>query len=391
MQPLRALRTWPVSLALAAALLLTLAAACGEESPTATQRPDSPASPTATTAPAPQNTQAPAPTDSTDSAAQAQDSPSQERQPTVEPTVAPTADAGTGAVQATPTAAPSTTEPAAGETDSGAAAYQPYREGEELNVILATTVLEPGPQRIAFLLTTGTGLVKDSEVAFTPVYLPDDAPGEETGTRFNEWPYGTRGTFAAEVDFDRAGTWRLDIAAAGPDATGWGMVEVEVADASPVPGLGTIAPLSENKTLGQYGDIALVTTDYSPDLALYELTIREAAQNPRPSVVVFASPAFCTTPTCGPQVDTVSELREKYTGQANFIHVEIYDNPDEIQGDLSRARFAPTVDEWGLTQIPHFLNESWTFVLDTEGRILDRFEGFATLIELEESLQGALN
>ena len=373
---------WPASLALVAALIIALASACGGQSPTATQRLEPTAAPAATTAPAPTNTQAPAPTTEP-----TQDSPTEGHQPTV----APTSNAGTATSQTAPTAPAATEEPDAGETDAGSTAYQPDRDGEELNVILATTVLEPGPQRVAFLLTTGTGLVKESSVEFTPVYLPDNTPAEAIATDFNEWPYGTRGTFAAEVNFDRSGSWRLDISAAGPDATGWGTVELEVLDASPVPALGTIAPLSENKTLGQYGDIALVTTDYSPDLGLYDLTIREAAENPLPSVVVFASPAFCTTATCGPQVDTVSELREKYGGQANFIHVEIYDNPDEIQGDLTRARIAPTVDEWGLTQIPHYFNESWTFVLDPEGRVVQRFEGFATIIELEESLQVALN
>ena len=94
--------------------------------------------------------------------------------------------------------------------------YTPVRVGEELNVILATTVLETGPQRVAFLLTTQTGLVKDSNVAFTPVYVANNDAGEAITTRFNEWPYGTRGTFAAEVDFDQAGTWRLDIVAGRP-------------------------------------------------------------------------------------------------------------------------------------------------------------------------------
>ena len=258
-------------------------------------------------------------------------------------------------------------------------------------MILATTVLEQGPQRVAFLLTTQTGLVKDSSVVMTPVYVPDNAALDPITTRFNEWPYGTRGTFVAEVDFDRPGQWRIDITAEGPDATGWAVQEFEVAESSPVPALGAVGPLSENKTLPAYGDLALITTDYSPDEALYQVTIREAVESPLPAVVVFASPAFCTTATCGPQVDTVSELRAAYGGQAHFIHVEIYDNPDEIQGDLDRARIASTVDEWGLTQLPHWFNESWTFVMDAEGRILDRFEGFATFTELEESLQMTLN
>lgn len=314
---------------------------------------------------------------------------------TVAPTVAatPTEEAPLEGHQPTPPPA-ATAEPGEEPPDQSQAlyaTYSPSRDGEELTVILATTVLETGPQRVAFLLTTQTGLVKDSNVAMTPVYLADGSAGETIVTRFNEWPYGTRGTFAAEVDFDRPGAWRLDIVADGPDATGWATQEIEVAESSPVPALGAASPLTENKTLPVLGDLALLTTDYSPDEELYQVTIREAVESPLPAVVVFASPAFCTTATCGPQVDTVSELRAKYDGQAHFIHVEIYDNPDEIQGDLTRARIASAVDEWGLTRLPHWFNESWTFVIDSEGLIRDRYEGFATLTELEESLQTTLN
>ena len=244
---------------------------------------------------------------------------------------------------------------------------------------------------MAFLLATPTGLVKEgNEVSITPVYLPDNSAGESITTRFHQWPYGVRGAFAAQVDFDRPGPWRLDIIAEGPDG-GRAMQEIEILEDSPVPFIGSAGPLSENKTLGSAGAIELITTDYTPDLSLYEVTIREAVESRLPAVVVFASPSFCTTATCGPQVDAVSELRESYAGQAHFIHVEIYDNPDEIQGDLDRARIAPTVDEWGLTGIEHWFNESWTFVLDADGRVKDRFEGFATVAELEEALQATLN
>ena len=217
---------------------------------------------------------------------------------------------------------PPTATPAPAQPASPTAVAQPTeappeaaREGEELGVILATTVLEAGPQRVAFLLTTQTGLVKDAEVSFTPVYVPENAAGDTVTTRFNEWPYGTRGTFAAEVDFDRPGPWRLDISADGPDATGWAAIEIEVGEDSPVPSLGAIGPLSENKTLAGVGDIALLTTDYSPDPGLYEVTIREAVESPLPAVLVFASPAFCTTATCGPQVDAVRNCGRLTTGR----------------------------------------------------------------------------
>ncbi len=361
--------------ALASAMILGLLLACGAE-------------PTATSAPAP--TAAPSPTGAP---AAAERPPGETQaieghQPTAPagPVVStPGAQAAAPGAERQPTDAPEESE--AGKTVSGEAA----EEAQELNVILATTVLEVGEQRVAFLLTTPTGLVKEgNEVSITPVYLPGNTAGESISARFHQWPYGVRGAFAAGVDFDRPGPWRLDITAEGPDA-GTGMVEFEVHEDSPVPFIGSMGPLSENKTLSSAGDLALITTDYSPDPSLYEVTIRQAVESPLPAVVVFASPAFCTTATCGPQVDAVSELRERYDGQAHFIHVEIYDNPDEIQGDLDRAEISPAVDEWGLTAIPHWFNESWTFILDADGQVKDRFEGFATVAELEASLQSALN
>ena len=314
-----------------------------------------------------------------------------------EPTAAPTPMA---MPQPTATPAPDNTPESVAEARPGATpAPTTSDQGESrgdaeplpLNVIMATTVLEVGRQRVAFLLTTPTGLVKgDNRVSLRAVYPPGDGDGAAVAAQFRQWPYGVRGAFTAEMDFDRPGRWRLDIAADGPDA-GAAAAEIEVLPDSTVPFIGMAAPKSDNKTLAGVGAIELLTTDYSPDPALYQTTIREAIESPLPAVVVFASPAFCTTATCGPQVDAVSELRESYDGRAHFIHVEIYDNPDEIQGDLDRARIAPPVDEWGLTGIPHWFNESWTFVLDGDGLVQARFEGFATIGELEAALQSALN
>lgn len=161
---------------------------------------------------------------------------------------------------------------------------------------------------------------------------------------------------------------------------------MEILETSPVPAIGSIAPKSITKTLGKDGSIETITTDYAPDPDLYQLSIKEAVENSMASVVVFASPAFCTSPTCGPQVDAVAELKDQYLGKANFIHMEIYNNPAEIQGDLDKAEIFSVVDDWGLTEIEDYFNESWTFVLDVDGEIFDRFEGFATVAELEAAL-----
>ena len=49
-----------------------------------------------------------------------------------------------------------------------------------------------------------------------------------------------------------------------------------------------------------------------------------------------------------------------------------------------------TAEEWGFTQLPGWVNESWTFVIDSDGEIERRFEGFVTLEELESALGSVL-
>ena len=257
--------------------------------------------------------------------------------------------------------------------------------------ILATTVLRVGPQRVAFLLTTAKQLIKAPEATINSVYLGEgEAAGQQKQAPFHLWPYGVRGAYATQLNFERSGRWRLDISVEGPDGPGTAELLLDVAEQTPIPEIGTVPPLIPNKTVHTVDELAELTTDFSPDPELYQLTVGQAIISGQPTVIVFATPAFCTSPTCGPQVDTVSELKDLYRDEANFIHVELYDNPAEIQGDLSKAVLNNLAHEWGLSSIPDWLNESWTFVLGRDGRIAQRFEGFATLEELEEVLQAEL-
>ena len=263
--------------------------------------------------------------------------------------------------------------------------------GGKIEPILATKVLQVGSQRIAFLLATAESLIKAPEATVTSEYLGEgEAPGETKQAAFHLWPYGVRGAYAAQLNFDRPGPWRLDVEVVGPDGPTKTQISLEIAERTGIPEIGSVPPLSANKTIHTVEGLEELTTDFTPDPDLYQQTIAQAIITGMPTVVVFATPAFCTSPTCGPQVDTVSQLKELYLDEANFIHVEIYDNPDEIRGDLSKAIITDLVHEWGFTSIPDWFNESWTFVLGSDGRVAQRFEGFATLEELEEVLKTEL-
>jgi hypothetical protein len=83
-------------------------------------------------------------------------------------------------------------------------------------------------------------------------------------------------------------------------------------------------------------------------------------------------------------VQVVSDLKDRYESRASFVHVEVYENPSEIQGDITRGRLSPLMDEWGLRIEP------FTYVLDGDGLVRSKFEGFVTVGELEVALVDVL-
>ena len=282
---------------------------------------------------------------------------------------------------------PLSPSPAAGDATSSSS----DQSSTQLNGLLATTDLSVGTNRISFLLTSPDALITAPEATVTAVYLPENGlPGVPKGTataRFFLWPFGTRGGYVTQLSFDKVGAWRLDIQVQDTNSLdGVAQIPLEVKKTSIIPAIGSRPPLIRNKTQQDVLSLKQLTSWSTPDPELYEKTISEALASGQPLMVVFSSPAFCTSPTCGPQVEAVQQVKEKFRGQANFIHVEVYDNPAEIQGNLDKARYAPVVEAWNLPSIEGYLNESWVFIMDLEGHIASKYEGFASEEELEAGL-----
>ncbi len=254
----------------------------------------------------------------------------------------------------------------------------------DLQLIIASTDLSIGSNRVVFAIIDFSGnTVKTPSVDVSTFFLADTGDGtavETTTARFRPWPVGG-GVYTTDLSFHKAGTW--GIGAVITDAGGikrLGKATIQVKELSVTPAIGAVAPRSNSKITNDVDALEELTSDPSPDPELYTMTIAQAIVADTPVVVSFSTPAFCQTFTCGPQLDVVKKLKERYKGQVNFIHIEVYDNPHEIQGDLRRARIAPTVLEWQL------LSEPWTFVLDSKGLVFAKFEGFTTEEELELSL-----
>ncbi|MDA1280839.1 MAG: hypothetical protein O3B95_12530 [Chloroflexi bacterium] len=258
---------------------------------------------------------------------------------------------------------------------------------------LATPDLGVGSQRFGVVLSDDSGLIKFPIVRLTSNYYPDGYEAEpdkslssSVPARFYEFPFGTRGIHSTVVQFDRVGLWSVSAEIPRSDGTS-APVEVRfpVAKTAMSVTVGQPAPASMSRTLGMVSSIRELTTGSIRDEGLYRYSIAEALERDRPLLIVFASPAFCTNAVCGPQVEIASELREVYGDRVDFVHVDLYSNPHEIQGDLSRAVLSPLLEEWRLS------SQEWTFIVGPDGIVTHRFENFAPKPELVEALEQTLS
>ncbi len=263
----------------------------------------------------------------------------------------------------------------------------PSEDGTQ--IILGTPDVAVGTHRMAFVLQSEQDLVRAPHATVVSRHLPEgDAESRKVETAqavFRPWPYEIRGSYTTQLTFDAAGKWQIEVTVM--DESGhsrFAQLSFQVDEATKAPDVGVEAPPSESKTLTDVEDIGELTTGSLRDPDLYRTTIAGAIGSGMPTVIVVASPAFCINAVCGPQVDVLQQLKDKYRGRANFIHVDLYDNPDEIQGDLSRSRISPTVLEWRLP------SAEWSFMIDRDRKIAARFESFATFDELEQALEKVL-
>ena len=195
--------------------------------------------------------------------------------------------------------------------------------------------------RVAFALLNESGGVVSTPNVRVSATGPgaDETPSQETRATFRKWPLGDLGIYTAQLDFSTAGPWRLRVSImgwGGVDGSGDGILEVK-AEKRYAKSIGSPAPASRNKTIDDVESLEQLTTAKPPDPELYRLTIADALALGKPLVVVFATPAYCKTATCGPQLGEIGALKARFEPQASFIHVEVFDNPHLIQGDLERA------------------------------------------------------
>jgi hypothetical protein len=250
--------------------------------------------------------------------------------------------------------------------------------------VVASELVVGNQQRVPIGVTDHNTPVSDATVHVRSFVLNGSTgtlKGESDAPFKGEGLQGA-GTYVAHLTFDKPGGWGVEVTASRPNGAHMNArLLMNVLALPVVPGVGQPAPVTRNPTVRDVADVETIDSGRPPD-DMHQLSIADAIQQHRPAFVVFASPAFCTSKTCGPEIKVVQGLEPAYRDRLAFIHVEIY---RDYKPDPSKRQLAQAVAEWRLQ------TEPWVFLIDSKGVIQSRFEGPSASDELKAAIDQLLH
>jgi hypothetical protein len=278
-------------------------------------------------------------------------------------------------------------EPLTGSSDGTIGAIL-SRPGPDVALIPGTSDYAPGTVRLSFLVIRPNGKPVYTQRAKVLVARSSDsapvASGlarlEPVGVKRNSTAEGeVTNLYVAHLSLPRAGRYLVAAEpAGGAPIQAEGQLDVKPHSVSPA--VGSKALASRTPTLASaHGNLRLLTTRVPPDRDLLRFSVAGSLAARTSFVVVFATPRFCTSRTCGPVVDVVQSVARRFRGSSvRFIHVEIYRDNNPIKGYNRFMR------EW------HLPTEPWTFLVGSDGRIKAKFEGSVSENELAAAVRSRL-
>jgi hypothetical protein len=271
---------------------------------------------------------------------------------------------------------------------SGTLAAVLARPGADVSLVQGTFDYAVGDVRVTFLVVDSRARLISRPRARVWVGWSLEAPPLVT-TEARLEPIGIPGRseaasggatqiYAARFRLQQPGTYTL---VAQPERAAIQAVgTLKVAAHPQAPAVGSRAIPSRTPTLASaHGDLASLTTASPPDRSLLRYSVAESLRAHAPFVLVFATPKFCTSRTCGPVVDVAEAVQKRFAATGvRFIHVEVYKDNNPAAGYNRWFR------EWRLPAEP------FVFLVGRDGRIKARFEGSVSVAELAAAVRANL-
>jgi hypothetical protein len=196
-----------------------------------------------------------------------------------------------------------------------------------------------------------------------------------------------RAVWFSDVTFNAAGNWAAVVTVTPPgkaaESTELGLPVSATGQAIRV---GAKAPSTPTPTSASAGGVlASITTDTSPNPAFYQLSEDQALVQHKPFVLVFATPAFCTSRVCGPTLEAVKAVA-RGEPTMTFIQVEPYimnyanGTLQPVLGSGNSLQPNAATTAWGIQ------SEPWVFVVDSTGTVTASYEAVIVPTELTAAI-----
>ena len=173
--------------------------------------------------------------------------------------------------------------------------------GPQFSVVIITTDLGVGPNRVAFGVVDREGMpVRPAEAQVKASLLdPETKTSEVRSTsvaHFQQWPIGTQGVLTTQLFLDKPGFWQLNVeatAADGSDVEARGAFQVKAN--SDTPTVGQPAPRSVTLTLDSLEDLSDLTTISSaaPAASVPTPFLAHRSRMAKPDPAASFSPRSC--------------------------------------------------------------------------------------------------
>ncbi len=278
--------------------------------------------------------------------------------------------------------------------DTGPATYAgwPPVQQYELIPVPVSSEIAVGQNRLLLSLIDNANqsqVSADRAVAlrFYDVATDPANPAITATTTYMPTREGLPGLYRSSVSFPKSGDWGLEAITTEADGNHRiGRMIFSVRVASSTPAIGAQAPSSATPTASTPADIATISTDTTPDPDFYKDSIASALSAHKPFLLIFATPAFCQSATCGPALDIVQTVAADYKDKVTFIHVEPYEL-DVVDGHLRPVLDANNLPVPVTSVVQYGLpTEPYIFVVDSEGKVSAKFEGIAAPDEIRAAL-----
>ncbi|MQA72865.1 MAG: hypothetical protein GEU88_00670 [Solirubrobacterales bacterium] len=262
------------------------------------------------------------------------------------------------------------------------------KQGDDLVVAPAGTVFDVGRNRFGFaVFTVDRQQVTDADVAIYAAHgptgtaegpFPARAESLETEPAFvaqttSTDPDAAKAVYVTDLNLDRPGEWRLvALVKRGDETSAVRMPSIVVRKRDSIPAVRDAAPRINTPTADQVGNIQEIDTRVPPD-SMHDVDLADVIGK-KPVVLLFATPALCTSRVCGPVVDVAEQVKREVGDEVAFIHMEIWEDNDPNKGPREQVRAF------------NLQTEPWLFVLDRQGRVSTRIEGAFSVPELERAV-----